>query len=255
MPLQFHQFRCLKDNLGLLVHHEKTGATAVVDAPDAKQVEAALADTGWRLTDIWITHEHQDHVEGIPALKARYKAVVTGSAIAGKVVAVDRVVGEGSSFSFAGEPVKVHATPGHAAGHVIYHLPSAKAALVGDVLFVMGCGRILPGGTAAEMWASLSKVAALPDETMLYGGHDYTLANAAFAKHVDGANPKVLARFAEAEKAKAAGLFWASTKLADEKATNPFLRAGEPALAQAAGLTGAPADKVFAKLREMKNSF
>jgi hydroxyacylglutathione hydrolase len=255
MPARFHVFRCRGDNLGLLVHDPATGTTAAVDAPEEAAVLKAVAETGWQPTDILITHEHGDHVEAVAPLKKRFGCKVTGSPAAAKVAPVDAIVGTGSRFALGSLPVEVFDTPGHAAGHVTYHLPGEQAAFVGDVLFVMGCGRVLPGGLMEQMWASLQRVASFPDATTLYGGHDYTVANGRFALHVDPANAAVKARLKDAEAKAARGEFFAVTTLAEEKATNPFLRAGEPALAASAGLPGAPAAAVFAKLREMKNNF
>lgn len=255
MPVEIRMFRCLSDNVGVLLHDTETGATATIDAPEADAVSNMLSQTGWTLSDILVTHEHADHIQGIPTLVERTGARVTGSEIVARAVKVDREVGEGSSIDVGSLSAAVRATPGHAAGHVIYHFPEHHIAFVGDVLFVMGCGRILPGGTPEQLWGSLEKVAALPDQTRIWGGHDYTLSNARFAMHVDPDNAALRARLAEAEAAKASGRFWGETDLASEKATNPFLRAGEPALAKSAGLPGASPLQVFARLREMKNSF
>jgi hydroxyacylglutathione hydrolase len=156
--------------------------------------------------------------------------------------------------AFGGENFEIWHTPGHSDGHLSFVGRGAKLALVGDVVFVMGCGRVQPG-QMDRMWTSLSRLMALPGDTRLLGGHDYTLANARFARSVDPANEALKARFAEAEKAKAEGRFWALTTVAEEKATNPFFRAGEPALAAAVGLAGAAPGAVFAALRDAKNRF
>jgi hydroxyacylglutathione hydrolase len=254
MPARIHSFRCLADNLGALVHDDATGATAAIDVCDAATYEKALKATGWKLSDILITHEHGDHVQGIPALKEKYGCRVVGSALSAKAAPVDLVVGDGDEVKLGSLTAKVRTTPGHAAGHVIYNFAGEKAAFVGDVLFVMGCGRVF-GESYADMWRSLGIVAGLPDDTVLYTGHDYTVANGKFALHVDPANAALKARLADAEAKAAKGEFYAVTKLAEERGTNPFLRAGETALAAAAGLSGKPAGEVFRKLREMKNSY
>lgn len=256
MPAEIHAFRCLDDNLGALIRDPASGAVAAIDAPDADAVLKAARDKGWRITDILVTHEHPDHVQGVPAVKAATGAKVAGSSIAARAAPLDRVLGDGDEVEVGALRARVHASPGHAAGHLIFHFAQDEAAFVGDVLFVMGCGRIFPPGTPDELWRSLGVVAAMPDATRLYGGHDYTLANARFAVHVDPDNQALRARLIDAESAKAEGRFWAVTDLAQERATNPYLRAGQPALASGAGLPpGTDPAAVFARLREMKNRF
>ena len=256
MPAEIHAFRCNEDNLGALIRDPASGAVAAIDVPDADAVLSAAREKGWRITDILVTHEHGDHVRGIPAVKAATGARVAGSAIAARAAPLDRVLEDGGTVEVGRLAARVHAAPGHAAGHLVFHFEEEAAAFVGDVLFVMGCGRVLAPGTPEELWRSLGIVTGLPDATRLFGGHDYTLANARFARHVDPDNEAVRARLAEAEAAGAEGRFWADTCMAAERATNPFLRAGEPALARAAGLRpGADPGAVFARLREMKNRF
>lgn len=254
MAAEFETFRCLSDNLGVLMHDPATGATAAIDVPDADAVYAAAQARGWRISDILITHEHADHIQGVAALKEKTGARVAGPVLAAKDAPVDDIIREGSHVRVGSLTGHVQETPGHAAGHVILHFPDAKAAFVGDVVFVMGAGRAF--GSAVDLFRSVEKVAALPDETQLFTGHDYTLSNAKFAVHVDGKNEALRQRFETAEKSKEAGRFWAVTTLKQEKATNPFLRTRDAAVIAGAGLAAnaAPAD-VFVKLREMKNKF
>lgn len=254
MAADFEVFRCLSDNTGVLMHDAATGATAAIDVPDADAVLAAAHARGWTISHILITHEHADHIQGVAALKQKTGARVIGPALAAKDAPVDDIIREGSSVSVGSLKGSVQETPGHAAGHVIFHFPEAKAAFVGDVLFVMGCGRAF--GSAVELFHSVEKVRALPDDTQIFTGHDYTLANAKFAVHVDGGNEALRQRFEAAEKSKEAGRFWGVTVLKQEKATNPYLRLTDAAVIAGAGLPAgsAPAD-VFVKLREMKNKF
>lgn len=254
MPLDLHVFRTLGDNAGALLHDPATGACAAVDVPDAGEMLAAAKAKGWTISDVFVTHAHHDHTQGVAALKQATGATVAGPADARTMAPLDRVVGEGDSVTLADERFEIWHTPGHSDGHLSYIGLGSKIALVGDVVFVMGCGRVQPG-QMDRMWTSLSRIMALPGEMRLLGGHDYTLANARFARSVDPANAALAARFAEAEKAKADGRFWALTTVAEERATNPFFRAGEPALAAAVHLAGKPAAQVFAALREAKNKF
>lgn len=254
MPLDIHVFRTLSDNAGALLHDPASGVCAAVDVPDAAEVLAAARAKGWRISQVLVTHEHADHVQGVLTLKQATGAKVFAPAAARGAAPVDVVIGEGDHVAVGAYDFEVWATPGHAEGHVTLVSQGARLALVGDVVFVMGCGRVMPGRMDA-MWTSLSRIMALPDATRLITGHDYTLSNARFAAAMDPSNPAVSARLAEAEAAKAAGRFWAVTTIAEEKATNPFFRAGEDALAATLGLVGKPAGEVFAALREAKNKF
>ncbi len=254
MPLDIHVFRTLSDNAGALLHDPESGACATIDVPDAGEVLAAARARGWRISQVLVTHEHADHVQGVLTLKQATGAKVFAPAAARAGAPVDVVIGEGDHVALGGYDFEVWATPGHAEGHVSLVSLSAGLALVGDVVFVMGCGRVMPGRMEA-MWTSLSRIMALPAATTLITGHDYTLSNARFAAAMDPSNPEVAARLAEAEAAKAAGRFWAVTTIAEEKATNPFFRAGEGALAATLGIVGKPAGEVFAALREAKNRF
>lgn len=254
MPLDIHVFRTLSDNAGALLCDTATGACAAVDVPDADEVLAAAKAKGWAINQVLVTHEHADHVQGIAALKQATGAKVFGPEAARAGAPVDVVLGEGDRVSVGGYEFETWATPGHADGHVSFIGQSAKLALVGDVVFVMGCGRVMPGKMEA-MWISLSRIMALPDATTLITGHDYTLSNARFAAAMDPSNAAVAARLAKAEAAKAEGRFWAVTTVGEEKATNPFFRSEEPALAATLGIVGKPAGEVFAALREAKNRF
>lgn len=254
MSLDIHVFRTLSDNAGALIRDPATHACAAVDVPDAGQVLAAAEEKGWTITDIFVTHAHFDHTQGVAEVKEATGATVYGPADAKDAAPLDKIVGEGDRVPLGGFVFDIWHTPGHSDGHLTYVGEQTRLALVGDVVFVMGCGRVQPGQLPA-MWTSLSRVMALPDETKLIAGHDYTLANARFAMAMDPANAALKARFAEAEAAKAEGRFWALTTIGEEKATNPFFRAGEGALAAAVGLVGAQPGEVFAALREAKNRF
>ena len=174
MPAETHLFLCLKDNYGVLVHDPASGATAAIDAPEAAPIEAALKATGWKLTDILVTHHHGDHTGGIAELKQKYKCrVVAPHAEAGKIPLVDETVSEGDKVSVGKLSANVIETPGHTAGHITYWFHADKLAFVGDTLFSIGCGRVIEG-TPEMMWASLMKLRDLPDDTQVYCGHEYT---------------------------------------------------------------------------------
>jgi hydroxyacylglutathione hydrolase len=255
MAAQSQLFLCLKDNFGVLLHDPASGATAAIDAPEARAVEAALRETGWRLTDILVTHHHPDHTGGIEELKARYRCrVVAPDAEADGIPEVDETVREGDEVMVGALKARVIETPGHTAGHISYVFPDEKLAFVGDTLFSIGCGRVIEG-TPQMLWESLLKLRALPDATRIYCGHEYTQANIRFAKTIEPGNAALLAREQEVARLQAAHKPTVPSTMGEEKAANPFLRADVPEVARSVGLAGSPAWKVFAEIRERKNRF
>lgn len=255
MPAQTFLFPCLTDNFGVLIHDPASGATASIDAPEAAPVEAALQKTGWRLTDILVTHHHGDHTAGIGDLKARHQCrVVAPRAEAQRIAQVDETVAEGDRVEVGGLGAAVIDTPGHTAGHISFFFAADRIAFVGDTLFSIGCGRVIEG-TAEMMWNSLLKLRALPDDTRFYCGHEYTQANIRFAKTIEPHNRALGARAVEVDRLRAAGQPTIPATIGAEKAANPFLRADDAEVATAVGLAGSPAWKVFAEIRERKNRF
>jgi hydroxyacylglutathione hydrolase len=255
MPAEIRVFRCLDDNIGALIHDPETGACAAIDAPEEKPILTALEEAGWRLTDILVTHRHVDHVQGIEALKARFGCrVVAPAKAAGEVPGADETVREGDTVRVGGLEAAVWDTPGHCRDHIAYWFAADGALFAGDTIFTLGCGRVSES-SYGEMWASLSRFAGLPDTARVYSGHDYTIANARFALAADPDNAAVKARAAEAEQAKAEGRFLIPSTIGAEKATNPFLRAGDPAVARSVGQQGREPAAVFQALREWKNRF
>jgi hydroxyacylglutathione hydrolase len=251
--LQIHQFPALQDNYGVLIHDPVRGVTASIDAPSADSVRAALQETGWRLSYILTTHHHWDHTDGNLALKAETGCVIVGPrAEADKIPGLDTPVAEGDAFRLGGLQVQVQETPGHTLGHIIFHIPQAKVAFVGDTLFAMGCGRVNEG-TMQQMWSSVSKVAALPEDTVLYCGHEYTVSNATFALGIEPENNALGARLDEVKALRAAGRPTLPTRVDIERATNVFLRVREPNIRKRLGMETAEDWQVFAELRERKN--
>ena len=224
MSLEVALFPCLSDNYGFLLHDSETGATAAIDTPDAREIAVQCEARGWTLTEIWNTHWHPDHAGGNVALKRRYDCMVRGPA-QDAIPARDVTLSGGDEFEFAGHPVNVIHTPGHTDEHIIYHIPSAELAFVGDTIFALGCGRLFEG-TPEEMWESLSRIMALPDATKLYCAHEYTLSNAKFAVSVDGENANLLAAITDAEAKRAANQPTVPTTVGVEKRANPFVTAG-----------------------------
>ncbi len=246
---------CLKDNYAFLVHDPTTGATAAIDVPEAAPITAALTARGWQLTDILITHHHWDHIDGVEALRATTGARVWGAAAdAHRLPPLDHAVAEGDQIPIGTLTAHVIDVPGHTIGHIALHVPQAQAVFTADSLMAMGCGRLFEG-TAAQMWDSLQKLAALPPLTQVFSGHEYTMGNVRFALTIEPDNRALISRLRQIETARAADRPTVPSVLADELATNPFLRAADPGIARHLGLEGqAPAD-VFARVRSLKDSF
>jgi hydroxyacylglutathione hydrolase len=253
--LQIYQFPCLSDNFGVLIHDPEAGVTASIDAPEASRIAAALDAKGWRLTHILTTHHHHDHTGGHAQLKAATGCRIVGPRNeAAKIPGIDEQVGEGDTVQFGSHRVQVIDTPGHTAGQVNYFIPSAKAAFCGDTLFAMGCGRVIEG-TPQTMWSSLKKLMALPKDTSVYCGHEYTQANARFALTIEPDSPALQKRAAEVDAMRAAGQATLPTTIGLELDTNPFLRPHVPAIQKRLGMQGKPEWQIFAEIRERKNRF
>jgi len=255
MPAETHLFVCLKDNYGVLVHDPSTGATASIDAPEAAPVEAALADRGWRLTDILVTHHHADHTDGIAALKKKYLCrVVAPRKEASKIQNIDVTVREGDVVQIGSMVGRVLETPGHTAGPITYWFKQDKLAFVGDTLFSVGCGRILEG-TPEMMWQSLLKIRNLPPDTQLFCGHEYTAANVHFALSIEPRNSALRARAEEVVRLIEKNRPTIPTTIQQEKSYNPFLRADLHSVAGAINMEGANPESVFATIRARKDKF
>jgi hydroxyacylglutathione hydrolase len=226
----------------------------VVDPGDAAPVEARLVAEGLNLEAILVTHHHADHQGGVAALAARWKAAVYAPA-AESITGCTHPLSGGERITILDAPIDVMAVPGHTLGHLAYAAPGML--FCGDTLFGAGCGRLFEG-TPAQMAASLARLAELPDDTAVYCAHEYTALNLGFARVVEPDNPALAARVARVAAQRAAGLPSVPSTLAEEKATNPFLRCDEPSVVAAALAHGA-VDRsntaVFAAIRGWRNAF
>jgi hydroxyacylglutathione hydrolase len=255
MSIEVHMFPCLNDNYGFLVHEPESGSTATVDTPEVGPIEAALAEKGWSLTHIFNTHHHYDHAGGNEALKEKWSCRIVGAGNdAERIPGIDVTVSDGDVFEFGASAVRVFEVPGHTSGHIAFYFPDDGIAFVGDTLFALGCGRLFEG-TPAQMWNSLNKLMALPDDTIIYCAHEYTQANAAFALSVEPDNDRLQQRAAEIDRLRSANQPTVPTTIALEKATNPFLRPDSENLQQTLGMIGADPVSVFAETRKRKDSF
>jgi hydroxyacylglutathione hydrolase len=255
MTLKIVTVPCLADNYAFLLHDSESHATAVIDVPDETPVESALASRGWQLTDILITHHHADHIDGVDALREVTGARVIGAkADAHRLPRLDLAVSEGDTFMIGAAEVAAIEVPGHTVGHIAFHAPGAAAVFTADSLMALGCGRLFEG-TAAQMWASLSKLAGLPPETQVCSGHEYTAANARFALTIETGNQALISRVERVAAARARAEPTVPSLLSEELATNPFLRAHLPEVKRAVGMDGASDAEVFAEIRRRKDSF
>ncbi|MFN3553942.1 MAG: hydroxyacylglutathione hydrolase [Novosphingobium meiothermophilum] len=253
MTTEIHQFPCLADNYGFLVHDAASGETACIDTPDAGACLREADAKGWRITQIWNTHWHPDHAGGNEAIKAATGCMVVAPAgDAARIAGIDGQVALGVVIALGSISANVIDVGGHTLGHIAYHLPEANGAFVGDSLFPLGCGRMFEG-TALQFWASLLRLKALPPETTLYSAHEYTLSNARFAIFADPDNDALRAYAQNVAARRERGEWTVPTTLAAELAANPFLRADAPDMAARWG--GESPVETFAALRAAKDTF
>lgn len=255
MALEVVTVPCVSDNYAFVAHDAATGATAVVDVPEAAPILNALRERGWKASHILITHHHDDHVAGVKALAAATGARVIGAAAdAHRLPRLDEAVKEGDLVRIGMDAGTVIDVSGHTVGHVAYHFPDSGVVFTADSLMALGCGRVFEG-TMAQMWASLSKLAALPPDTLVCSGHEYAAANGRFALTIEPDNPALISRVEAVKAARKAGTPTVPSRLGEELATNPFLRANRPEVKAALGMSGASDAEVFAEIRGRKDRF
>ncbi|MBC7985890.1 MAG: hydroxyacylglutathione hydrolase [Sphingomonadaceae bacterium] len=224
MALEVAWAPALRDNYIWLLHDPESEETVVVDPSEAAPALAATEARGWTITQVWNTHWHPDHTGGNAAIKAATGCAITGPAESGRIPTLDRVVGEGEAAAIGGYEARVLDIPAHTSGHIAFHLPEAAMAFTGDTLFAMGCGRLFEG-SAADMFAAMRKLEALPPETRVYCGHEYTQANGRYALVADPENQAIVERMREVDALRERGEATLPTTIALERATNPFMRA------------------------------
>lgn len=250
--LEIHQFPCLADNYGFLLHDPDSGETAAIDTPDGAEYLLQAEGKGWRITQIWNTHWHPDHAGGNAAIVEATGATVIAPEEVERISPIDRVVSHGDSVSLGEWEAQVIDVSGHTNGHIAYHLPLAAIAFVGDSVFALGCGRMFEG-EPQQFWDSLARIRGLPPRTVLYCAHEYTQSNAKFALHADPDNEALQAYAARIDRKRRRGEATVPTTLEQELTTNPFLRADHPSLRQRWG--GDSPAETFARLRAAKDSF
>ncbi len=255
MPLEIVTIPCLKDNYAFLAHDKATGQTAVIDVPEAAPVAAALVQRGWTLSHVLLTHHHADHVDGLAALLADHPAQVLGAAAdVHRLPPLDRALSEGDTVTIGSDTGRVIDVSGHTVGHIAIYFADSAVVFTADSLMAMGCGRLFEG-TAPQMYDSLAKLAALPGDTLVCSGHEYTASNAKFALSIEPQNAALISRIEKIETARAQGRPTVPSVLSNERATNPFLRCDSPEIQANLGLSGADPVEVFTALRRRKDSF
>ena len=250
--LEIHQFPCLSDNYGFLLHDPDSGETAAIDTPDGGEYLKQAEAKGWRITAIWNTHWHPDHAGGNKAIVDATGATVIAPQEVERIGPIDRMVTHGDEVTLGAHVAKVIDVSGHTNGHIAYHLSQDGMAFVGDSVFALGCGRMFEG-EPQQFWDSLERIKALPPETTLYCAHEYTAANAKFALHADPDNAALQAYAREIDAKRARGEPTVPTQLHRELKTNPFLRADAPQMQERWGGDTPPA--TFAALRAAKDEF
>lgn len=255
MAAEVRLIPCLSDNYAVLLHDTTSKTTALIDAPEAAPILSALDKEGWALTHILITHYHPDHIQGITGIRKKFPVPVYGPRTeAAKIPDISIKLGSHDVAEVGPFRANIIETPGHTAGHIVYHFEKQSLLFSGDTLFALGCGR--PFERPAEvLWQSLLKLRELPPETQIYCGHEYTLSNAKFSVTVDPNNAQLKARLKDIEAKRARGEPTIPSTMEEEVRTNPFLRADDAAVQEAIGMKGQDAGAVFTELRERKNNF
>ncbi len=246
---------CLTDNYAYLLRDHDSGKVALIDVPEAAPILAELKTRGWELSQIWLTHHHPDHVQGLAEVLETHQAnVIGGKADEHRLPPLDRKVEEGDTITLGALEVQVLDVSGHTVGHLAFYVPAAKTAFTADSLMALGCGRLFEG-TPAQMWESLQKLMALPADTTLCSGHEYTQSNANFALTVDPDNAALISRAKDIKAARDKGQPTVPSQLSTELETNPFLRPADPGIRATLGMHTASDSDVFAEIRKRKDSF
>ena len=255
MAIEIVTIPCLADNYAFLLNDSETGVTALVDAPEETPILKVLAERGWSLDMVLLTHHHFDHVDGLGGILTEHRATVVGEkADAHRLPPLDIALSEGDDLKIGSTTAKVIDVSGHTLGHIAFHIPQAQAVFTADSLMALGCGRLFEG-EAALAWESLQKLMALSEDTIVYSGHEYTMANGKFAMTIEPGNPDLVARVKKIEQARMTGQPTVPSSLAEELATNPFLRGHMPEVQASVSLEGADAGVVFARVRQAKDNF
>jgi len=246
---------CLSDNYAYIIRDEQTNKNILVDAPEHAPIERYLDDKDMNLDFILITHHHSDHIDGINHLKLKYSPKVIGAKRdRHRLPQLDIEVEEGKQLTIGSKTFDIYDVDGHTVGHIAYSLLEDKALFTGDSLMVMGCGRLFEG-SPEDMWKSLEKLKQLPEDFMIYSGHEYTKSNIEFAVTVDPQNEKLLSRRTKELEQLQKGLPTIPSTLREELDTNPFLRESELSIVDHLDMANLDPISRFAKIRALKDNF
>lgn len=255
MPFDLITIPCLSDNYAFLLHDSKSGEVAVIDVPDAAPISAELKKQGWTLSQVWLTHHHWDHVDGLADLLAEHPAKVIGAAAdAHRLPPLDLAVAEGDKIELGAWGVEIFDVSGHTINHIAFYVPDAQVIFTADSLMALGCGRLFEGAPD-QMWTSMQKLMGLPPETTVCSGHEYTASNAKFALTVDPENTALISRSNAITAARAKNIPTVPSKLSTELETNPYLRPSDPGIRRTLGMPNASDAAVFAEIRKRKDNF
>jgi len=255
MALDIQTVPCLSDNYAYILRDAATGTVAIVDVPEAAPLIAALEARGLDLNMILLTHHHDDHIQGVEELRSKYGCkVIGGKADAHRLPTLDQAVEEGDTVTVGESEGHVLDVSGHTVGHIAFHFPDSNAVFSADSLMALGCGRLFEGD-GPMMWASMQKFLNMPDSTIVYSGHEYTQSNAKFALSIESDNHDLIARTARIDEARQRNMPTVPSSLAEEKATNPFLRAHIASVKSAVGMPDATDVEVFTEVRNRKDNF
>ena len=253
--LKVNLIKCLSDNYSYIIFNPNSKKAIIIDPAEEKPLTDAISKLNLDLKYILITHHHHDHVGGNLELKNKFNCKVVGFADdSGRIPGIDIMIRDKEIFNFEGEEIELNFSPGHTSGHVFFYFKKNKFAFVGDVVFSLGCGRIFEG-TASDMYQSVSKVKSLPDEVKIFCGHEYTMGNLKFCLAFDENNNDLKKRAIEIKNLRNKDLPTVPTTVFNEKKTNIFFRCDNKAISSKLGLEGQPPEKVFKKLRELKDNF
>lgn len=255
MPFDLITIPCLSDNYAYLLRDHDSGKVACIDVPEAAPILEALKSRGWELSQIWLTHHHDDHVQGLAEVLKDHDANVIGAkADMHRLPPLDRMVDEGDNITLGALEAEVLDVSGHTVGHIAFYVPDASVAFTADSLMALGCGRLFEG-TPDQMWESMQKMMKWPDGTTLCSGHEYTASNAKFALTVDPDNAALISRSQDIDAARAEGRATVPSLLSTELQTNPFLRPADPGIRATLGMLTASDAEVFAEIRKRKDNF
>ena len=255
MSFELITIPCLSDNYAFILYNVENRSALLVDAPEADPINQVLSKNNLNLEKIFLTHHHADHIDGLDNILEKHSAVTIGAkADIHRLPKLDEYVQPGDQFLFQGQAAKVFDVSGHTVGHIALYISAQNILFSGDSLMALGCGRLFEG-SAEQMWHSLSSLLALPDNTKICSGHEYTENNASFALTIDPNNHDLIKRCEKVKLERSKGLFTVPSGLGIEKKTNPFLRPFDKNIRENLNMRGSTDVEVFSKIRTLKDNF